>query len=197
MTATDWVLASGQATDGLGNVVDHDQPAPLPTNEPELVAFGNALLRGLRDVQGEIEANEAAETVEHQRLTNAYEDLNRPLAAREEWLTRELERIATALRPFFRGNAKSRSLPFGKIGWTEQPAKLHVMDEDRVRAWVAATCTQGERTKILEPVTKEALRKKELDALFFATGELPDGCELIPPGDKFYARPSISAPDVA
>src|SRR4051812_48939779 len=89
--------------------VGSTEPLPLPTNEPELVAYGNVMLRALRDNQGELAANDAAEDVEHKRIDNEYEDVNRPLLAQQEWLTRELERIAVALRPFFRGK-KSRNL---------------------------------------------------------------------------------------
>lgn len=82
------------------------------------------------------------------------------------------------------GKAKFRDLPSGRIGWRKQAERVKVSDPKAVLEWARVM-----------PVELELIRFKEepaMDAIsdhFKKTGELPPGCEHIPPSEKFYAQP--------
>lgn len=158
----------------------------IPTNEPEVVAFGDRLLRELRDVRAEREANDAACQVEVQRLKDRFTDLDVPLARREGRLLGLLEQVAHALP--LRGK-RSRDLAFGRIGWKAKAARLEIEDEEALDQWVKAQdfelAAHLIRRRTVESIDKAALDKHALD-----TGEMPDGCKLLMAEDRFYANPS-------
>jgi phage host-nuclease inhibitor protein Gam len=165
---------------------DTDLPAlPETQDEASLVAFADRLLRDIGDLQRERAANEAACKAEVARVVNGWTDVNAALQRREERLTAYAESIAAQIP--MRGK-KSRTFGSGVIGWRQSNARLEIMDEAKVRAWVIVNCTQAERLAILEPITTEKLRKTALNELALTTGEIPDGAELKPAADVFYVK---------
>lgn len=166
---------------------------PAPTSEAEWLVLGDRALRELADCRAEQSANTAACKVEVARLQAAFDDLNRPLVAREERLVALLEQVARALP--LRGK-RSRNLAFGSIGWTAAKARLEVQDPAAALTW-ALKQPDEIATRITKRVEERKIVKKELDLLWESTGEVPEGCAVLPAEDRFYARPSTSAPDIA
>jgi phage host-nuclease inhibitor protein Gam len=165
---------------------DTDLPAlPESQDEASLVAFADRLLREIGDIQRELAANQAACKAEVARVTGGWDDVNLAIMRREARLYSYLETVAAQIP--MRGK-KSRTLGGGVIGWRQSNARLEVVDEAKVRAWVIVNCTQAERLAILEPITTEKLRKTALNELALTTGEIPDGAELKPAADVFYVK---------
>lgn len=80
-----------------------------------------------------------------------------------------------------RGRRKSLKLPAGTIGLRTEPARLRVQDEDATIAWAKAHLPQAVR--ISERISRTALNEHHA-----ASGEIPDGCDLAEPGERFYIR---------
>lgn len=76
----------------------------------------------------------------------------------------------------------SVSLPAGMIGLRTQPVKLAVADEPRLLAWCAANLPTA--IKIVQTVQKTPLKEH-----LAATGECPDGTELVGGEQRFYVTP--------
>lgn len=69
------------------------------------------------------------------------------------------------------GKQKSRKLPSGVVSWRSRPAQLEVRDEVAALFWAEANgCAK----------TKTSLDKAALAERFKATGEVPEGCEVVP-----------------
>lgn len=75
------------------------------------------------------------------------------------------------------GKAKSVKTPFGVIGFRAQPTTLNVVDE-------AVVLKMPDFVRIPPP----QVNKKALNEHFDTTGEVPDGCEVILGGEKFYVK---------
>jgi phage host-nuclease inhibitor protein Gam len=163
----------------------------LPDNEPELVALGDRLLRDLQDTRAEKDANDAACKVEVERLKKRFVDLNSPLERKEARLLHMLEQCARALP--LRGK-KSRDLAFGRIGWRTHKPRLDVQDDAALMEWVKQQSLDLTASLLRKKIT-ESIDKKALDAHCLKTGDLPNGCTLVPAVDQFYAAPGNSAPD--
>ena len=81
-----------------------------------------------------------------------------------------------ACRRLIEGSSKKSLItPFGKAGFRTNPARLEVVDEPRVPS-------QFKRQVVTEKIDKRAI-----DVQFTASGEIPPGCELVPPTEKFYS----------
>lgn len=80
-----------------------------------------------------------------------------------------------------RGRRKSLKLPAGTIGLRAEPARLRVQDEDATIAWAKAHLPHAVR--VSERISRTALNEHHA-----ASGEIPDGCELAEPGERFYIR---------
>jgi phage host-nuclease inhibitor protein Gam len=158
----------------------------IPENEPELVAFGDRLLRELADCRGEREANDAALKVEVQRLKDQYEELDLPLQRREVRLMDYLEQVAHALP--MRGK-KSRNLAFGTVGWRSVKARLEIQDERALMDWLD-TLPAGIGASIKRVKTVESVNKDALDKHADKTNEVPVGCVRTLAEERFYATPS-------
>lgn len=158
----------------------------LPTDEPQLLAIGDRLLRELKDTRDEREANVNAHSVEQQRLLDAYEELDLPLERREARLLSMLEQVAQALP--LRGK-RSRALAHGTIGWRSHAAKLVIEDRDQAEAWVKMLPMDLANSLLRKKVSLE-IDKKALDVHVFQTGEVPKGCVIVPEGETFSATPS-------
>lgn len=184
----------GQPTDERGQVLNESEEGEilaLPENEIDVLAFADRLLAELKAVRDERAQNEATQKVRQREMELRYEDLDRPLAVTGARLVSYLKQMAPQI---IRPGKKSRDLAWGSLKFIAQPARLEVVDEEKVAAWVRATCTQGETALVLEKVTTEKLRKKALDKVAESYKAVPDGCVEVPESQKFYAEPSADAP---
>ena len=118
----------------------------------------------------------------------------------EQWVRQRLEQD-----PSPRGRTRSVSLPAGVVGLRSEPPRLVVVDEARVLAWcrsnlpgalkavaeaegagarrLAAWAAQCPQARVSESFSKSAL-----NAHAAASGELPEGADLAPAGERFYVK---------
>lgn len=94
-------------------------------------------------------------------------------AGLQQVLSEEMERA--------RGRRKSLKLPAGTIGLRSEPLRLRVEDEDAALAWAKEHLPEAVR--VTERVSRTALGEH-----LAQTGEVPDGCTLQEPTDRFYIR---------
>lgn len=81
-----------------------------------------------------------------------------------------------ACRRLIEGSGKKSLItPFGKAGFRTTPARLEVVDELLLPL------------KFNVPVLTNKIDKRAIDVQFKATGEIPPGCELLEPTEKFYS----------
>lgn len=80
---------------------------------------------------------------------------------------------------------KSIKTPWGTLGFRKQNRHLAIADE----AILLACCKNNPNPLMWDLiVTTESISKQKLNEHFEKTGELPDGVELIPECEKFYAK---------
>lgn len=80
-----------------------------------------------------------------------------------------------------RGRRRSISLPDGTLGFRTVPASLRINDESLVIRWAVRSCPSA-------VATVQRLRKTPIMEYFEATGELPEGAEIVAPHPNFYIR---------
>ena len=117
----------------------------------------------------------------------------------EEWARRRLAEGAT------HGRTRSVSLPAGVVGFRSEPPRLVVVDEAKVLGWCrsnlpaavraiaeaegeAATRLAGWKAQYPQARLSESFSKSALNAHVAASGELPDGAQVVPPGERFYVK---------
>lgn len=116
-----------------------------------------------------------------------------------------------AARAIEGGKKKSLSLPAGTVGFRSSPEKIEVKDDDAYIEWVERSfpgalnvtlsifaCGHDIATirELAQQATLRGLQssltvkpdKNEVNLHCKNTGELPDGCELVPAQDKFYVK---------
>lgn len=95
-------------------------------------------------------------------------------------------RIAAHLPPSAAGfkdlyGKKSVSLPHGEIGFRSSGESMVIRDDAAALAFAKAN---GIPVKV-----KEEVQKKPLTDYFRSTGEVPEGCEVVPGKDALFIRP--------
>lgn len=75
---------------------------------------------------------------------------------------------------------KSRALPFGRVGFRQNPARVEVFDEDRALAWA--------KLHKLDIKIKESVSKTDLKKAAEHTQDPPDGFEVVPGLEEFYVK---------
>ena len=119
----------------------------------------------------------------------------------EEWVRQHLKRSGGA-----RGRTRSVQQPAGTVGFRSESPRLVVVDDAKVLAWCRAHLpdalkavaeSEGDaarrlaawgRTQCRAVRLRESFSKAALNAHAAATGELPDGAEVAPAGEKFYVK---------
>lgn len=115
---------------------------------------------------------------EAKRLKEWHERLKSRIEAQRKGLEYVYSALAEqAARELLVGSKrKSISTPWGTAGFRKQAAKLIVQDEAKVLA-----------NEAFVRVKKE-LNKTALNEHFKSTGDVPDGCDVEPECEKFYAK---------
>jgi hypothetical protein len=168
-------------------LVEDQDAAPLPTEEPELLLLGNQLLAELADVMAERGANAAAEKLQHEAIAGLYRSLDEPLARRYARITATLEAVLGQLP--LRGK-KSRRLANGTIGTRSRARRVEVTDEAAVIAAVKEHAHPEQIEQIVKRVSTEKLSHAQLTAWVAEHGWQPlPGTEIREAEEKFYADP--------
>lgn len=81
------------------------------------------------------------------------------------------------------GKKKSRKLLHGTVGWRSKGGGLSVTDAEALLAWARAQPVEAEVLRIKEDPALKAIK-----ALFEATGEVPDGCDVEPETEEFNLK---------
>jgi phage host-nuclease inhibitor protein Gam len=131
-------------------------------------------------------AREAEERIQERRAYVASRMLKY-----QEWLDSENERdektvaaMAAFLEPWVLreiagGKKRSVNLPHGIAGFRRTPDRLEVADEGAAVEWARENAPHAIRVR-------ESIDKNEMKANIEATGEVPEGCELVRGTDRFY-----------
>uniref|UniRef100_A0A6M3Y2C4 Putative host-nuclease inhibitor protein n=1 Tax=viral metagenome TaxID=1070528 RepID=A0A6M3Y2C4_9ZZZZ len=144
--------------------------ADLWASEAEDEATIERYLRAYRYYQAEADRVQAAAQAERDRI-DAWE--SRKLAQ----AVRPLEFLTFRLKQFSEATSRAkRTSPNGSLSWRKQPEHVEVADAD---AFIAAH-RGTEFVRVKEEVDKSAIK-----AAVKATGELPEGAELVRGEDKF------------
>jgi hypothetical protein len=108
------------------------------------------------------------------------------------------------------GRRKSLALPAGQIGLRNVPVRLEVKDEEALNHWALENLALALRLELtVEPKNNDELqeyllwlskapqwipdivttaKKSVVDTHFKATGEIPDGCDIVGGKEEFYIR---------
>lgn len=81
---------------------------------------------------------------------------------------------------------KSRSLPFGVVGFRKSPSKIEVFDEERTLAWA--------KLHKLPIKIKESYSKADLKKAIQTTTDPPDGFQVVPGMSEFFVRTDDLSP---
>jgi phage host-nuclease inhibitor protein Gam len=154
--------------------------------EAEARAFANRLLAQLRDVRGELQANDAEYTRVWNELTTRHELRQRALYQREKRILQLLEQLAAFIPT--RGK-KSVALLGGTIGWRTKPARWHVTDEDALLDWARQHAPDIVAVRTTYSVPHDALVRYlgKPDEEPPSGQQIPPGVELVPKSEQFYA----------
>jgi phage host-nuclease inhibitor protein Gam len=152
--------------------------------EAEVVAYVDALLGALGELEQELSSLSAATRHAVKRVTDRYAEVAHPLHERAQRLNAEIQRAAMMLGRSEK--KKSRTLPSGTVGWRLHPDTLSIDDPEKCLHWIRDKGLAGE---VLEVRTTEHLKANAIKAHIKATGEVPDGCTFTAGEDEFYAKP--------
>lgn len=88
---------------------------------------------------------------------------------------------AWARQQIAQSRRKCVKLPGGTVGFRSEPPKLDVRDEQRLIVWCQRSLPDALRveTHVLKSLIKDHVR---------ATGECPDGAEIVGGGQRFYVK---------
>lgn len=188
---TEGIVDIAELPSGTDVSVGLNDPDPLPTDEPSLLAMANRRLRECDAVDQERSANAAAEKIDVQSLRSRYAEIDGPLEQRRARLVAELEAIYSALP--HRGDKKSRRLAYGVLGTRTVPEKLEVTDEAALRE-EAQGWDPDLAFHVFRPQPAK-LDHRSLVALVKSRGAVPAGCTLVPSEERFYVQVD-AAPDL-
>lgn len=118
----------------------------------------------------------------------------------------QLEKWAAAEIQKFNGRRKSVAVPAGTLGFRREPARLVVIDDNRLLVWCRSHLPQALKVSVEAggddaqqllrwqqshcPGTRctEQVVKNVLQDHFRSAGEIPDGADRVAGGEKFYVK---------
>lgn len=185
VVAPDWLAdASADEREELGHLVG----APLrEAPDAELAATASQLLAAIRGQSEALERYADAERAEVARIQARYGERKQRLAARVRALEQQLSIVAEGLDY---GTKKSRVLGNGTVGFRTVPERLSVLDGAALVAWATTNAPDLIRRETVVKVTvPQAAAKQHLEA----TGEIPEGCELVPASQKLVYTAEVAS----
>lgn len=155
-----------------------------PATPAALDAWIEARLSGLRSLQSQVRQNDEAAKRRIDMVLNWCEAENAKLQRRMEFLRGELL-LQARVYPYVHGK-KSKRFASGTIGSREQRERLIITEADDALQWVI----RQNNPDLLENATKHTLRGvTSLKQWYDSTGEIPDGCEVVPKDEVYYVTP--------
>jgi len=116
---------------------------------------------------------------ELERITVQYESRKKDLEKRIEWFRKrfgfELEQWARKNLPH---NRKTVKLAHGNLRFRTVKPQVEIVDQEKALDWAKQNCPDA-------VVVRESVLKTPLKETIFETGEIPDGVEVTPAGEKF------------
>lgn len=165
---------------------EHELARALERETPPTPAEIDALVSGyLREMQThavDIARYQEARKLEHQRIDLCYDNFVRGPQAEYDRLDALV--CAFAEKADF-GKKKSRDVAYGAYGRRTEPARVKIVDPDKLLAW----CHANAKTLI---TWKESVKHASIAEYFAQTGALPDGVEWTPESECAFARPEKS-----
>lgn len=183
-------------------IVVEDGRAAIPGAHPASIdAAANWFIRRACEAEQERARLRAQMQRDLELLQLHYQRLLEPVEREKERWIRMAEDLAATV-PLEK--KKTRDLIFGAYGRRKKPAHLEVRDETQLLAW--ATLEAGEliRANVKLPLpraeelgiangAKLEILRGPLDEHFKSTGEVPDGCDLVPERDEPFVKLDMAA----
>jgi len=166
----------------------------------ETASDGRWIVEWMLRKKGELDMMEAAVNQRHEEILKQIESRRKNLDfCYGDTFRQESQKMLEA-------NTKGKSIKLhtGTIGYRTSPEKIEVTDQHQVDMWAISNMEIDklrEHAKLDIKLIKDELpgsliakafvgiSKTALKDHFKATGELPDGCELVEAHDEFYAKP--------
>lgn len=145
-------------------------------SDANLAATASQLLAAIRTRQAELTRHENAEAAEIQRIRARYATPKQRIKERISALEGLLGVVAEGLDY---GKKKSRIVGNGTVGFRTTPERVAVTDSTALLAWAAANAPT-----LIKVETKQSVPQAAVKDHLTSTGELPEGCELIPSAQK-------------
>ena len=169
-----------------------DAVAPADESEAALLAWMDQALGRLGALEAEAAANRAAAEAEVRLIADRWEAVAVVLAERAEVVRRE---IAAWLPRLPMHGKKTRLLPTGTVGTRARGAHLFVRDKAAALAWAKRqpnAAADGPGGFVVRQMV-ESVAQAKLEAHALATGEVPDGCELVAAHEEQRIEPDPRA----
>lgn len=190
---------------GSMKIVDVVEPPPdsPPSGEPVVGAADQWTIQTIEDVDWalsriadlERQKKENAAIVEHRIsvLKVRLETLNERLDTSQRYFREKVLTWAMNNRKALLGTGKkkSRDLPHGRIAWRTRPARLEVIEAEKLLAWAR---DQPMETGVLR--ITEAPAMTEIQKHFRTTGEVPPGTDVRPESEELSVEPTEGMADV-
>lgn len=147
------------------------------TVDAELAATASQLLGALRSRAAELARHSEAERAEIARIQQRYAAPKEKAAQRMREIEQHLAIVAEGLEY---GRKKTRVVGHGSVGFRAVPERVAVADAVALLAWATAHAPE-----LIKVETKQSVPQTAVKTHLMSTGELPDGCEIIPGSEKF------------
>ena len=154
----------------------------LPEKPSEVDSRIDWLLERIGKRQAMIEQNDAVAKERILQMEDWRQGENAKLERAIEWFRYEVKKLLPMDAKSFQQayGKKSRTLPFGTVGYKKHPAKIEITDADRALLWAKAHNL---------PVTvKESVSKTVLKEAVENITDNPDGFGVLPGHDEFFVR---------
>jgi hypothetical protein len=157
---------------------------PPSGDQLAIEAMASRYLRAMGAITRDIEHAESLKALERAMIDDTHNPRIAKLAARYATLERVVCRLAE-LADF--GKKKSARLAFGEFGRRLRKAAVKIIDKGAALAWA-----QSFAPDLVTSETVFKLPHENVERHFYATGELPAGCEHTPERDEPFAKPATA-----
>lgn len=171
----DWLVgANDDEKEALGHLIG--SPVRFAP-DAELAATASQLLGALRQQSVELERYAEAERAEIARVQSRYDAVKSRVMKHITAIEQQLAIVAEGLEY---GKKKSRILGNGSVGFRAVPERLSITDSVVLVGWAGQHAPELVRKEVKLSVPQAAAKE-----YFTSTGEIPEGCELVPASQKF------------
>jgi phage host-nuclease inhibitor protein Gam len=101
------------------------------------------------------------------------------------WIRFAAEEYARAHKKDLVVKGQTAYLVNGEVSWRKSAEKVEITDASAALAWCQSQPIESGLVRL-----KPEIAKKELNAHVLTTGEIPPGCELVPPRETITLKPA-------